>query len=78
MTEKSTVPQHSRSLYLTNNLIRLTQALDHLLALFPPSYGVIAFLEEVVIFGGAVHVLEKFALHFVFGKSKEHLISTIE
>ena len=75
MGKMGTVPQHCRSLYLTDNLVRLAQALDHLLALFPPPYGVITFLEEVVILGCAIHVFEKFALHLVFCESKENMIS---
>lgn len=45
-------------LHLTNNLIRLTQTLHHLLTLLAPAKRVIAFLEQIVQFRRAVHGLE--------------------
>jgi len=54
------------SLHLTNNLIRTAQALDHLLTLLASALGVVALLEQVVQLCCAVHLLQKFALHFVF------------
>lgn len=61
-----TTPSPSHSLHLTDNLIRTTQALDHLLTLLTSALGVVALLEQVVQLCRAVHLLQKLALHFVF------------
>jgi hypothetical protein len=59
----------AKSLHLTDNLLGATQTLHHLLALLPPSDGVIALSEQVVQFLGSVHLFQELALHLVFGES---------
>ena len=54
------------SLHLTDNLARPGQRLDHLLTLFPPPDCEVAFFQELLKLVGAVHILEKLTLHFVF------------
>lgn len=57
------------SLHLTDNLLCATETLHHLLALFPPTDSVVAFLQEVIKLGCLVHVFEKLLLHALFGVS---------
>ena len=56
---------------LADDLARASEALDHLLALFPPADGVVALLEQVVQLVIAVHVLEQLALHSVLGEPRD-------
>ena len=57
-------------LHLTDDLTGLGQGLDHLQTFLSPPDRVVAFLEEIVEFAGAVHVLEELSLHLVFCESK--------
>lgn len=54
-------------LHLTDNLACFRQRFDHLLALFPPSNGVIAFFQEIVELAGAIHLFQELFLHLIFG-----------
>ena len=67
LVTKSTIS----SLDLADDLTGATQALDHLLAFLSSAGRVIALLKEFVELIGAVHVLQEFALHFIFGESRE-------
>jgi len=66
------------SLHLTDNLVRSAKRLDHLLTLLAPALGVVTLFQEVIQLTRPVHLLEKLALHFVFGESVDHVLAYIQ
>jgi hypothetical protein len=55
--------QRLELLHLVDNLLRLGQALHHLLTVLAPPDRVLGLLEELVELIGLVHLGEKLALH---------------
>lgn len=62
---------------LADDLAGAAEALNHLLAFLAPACGVVAFLEELIQFVGAVHVFEELALHLVLGESGMGLVCLV-